>query len=367
MSNYNLTTEQLNLLRNVFKLSIMKDRIKYKLSQYLIFTNEVGDKIQINSTDVNNMLHSTLLNSETSDMNTEQRAVGSSNSLTSDIFTKPATNQNMNTDSDVTSTMNTQQMNGAELSTTSDDIKQPKNQQGGKYNNNDITSSINPNMFNNVNMSTTSDVAITQNGGSRNDFSSDNTAMVGTKLFNESSIMSSSLDLSEISGMSGISGMRPSKKNNKNTRQVSMKGGYNKDFSSDNTAMVGSKLFNESSVMSSSLDLSEMTNTRPSKKNNNIFNTNQVSMKGGHDTSKDETLRMIKQKLQELQSSTIGMSIQNELSYEHHVERIQSAQAGGFTNLLGKSNSYQASNKKLSSKILKEIGINSSSTSEFCD
>ena len=117
--------------------------------------------------------------------------------------------------------------------------------------------------------------------------------------------------------------------------------------------MVGNKLFNESSIMSSSLDLSEMSSMKPSKKHNkNIFNVNQVSMKGGNskDNSKDETLRMIKQKLQELQSSTIGMSIQNELSHEHHVERVQ---AGG--------------NKKLSSKILNEIGINSSSTSEFCD
>jgi hypothetical protein len=138
--------------------------------------------------------------------------------------------------------------------------------------------------------------------------------------------------------------------------QMNQQGGRNNynDFSSDNT-LIGSKLFNESSVMSSSLDLSEISNNKSSKKNNNIFNTNHLTMKGGHDTlsgnnSKDKTIQMIKQKLQELQSSTIGMSIQN-------------VQSGGFSNL----NSNHVGNKKLSSKILKEIGINSSSTSEFCD
>jgi hypothetical protein len=187
------------------------------------------------------------------------------------------------------------------MSTTSD-IQM--NQQGGRNNNYDMTSSVNPNMFKNASMSTTSDIQM---------------------------------------------------------NQMNQQGGRNNynDFSSDNTSMIGSKLFNESSVMSSSLDLSEISNNKSSKKHNkNIFNTNQLRMKGGNDTvlgdnSKDKTIQMIKQKLQELQSSTIGLSIQNDLLHTQQVERIQNVQSGG--------------NKKLSSKILKEIGINSSSTSEFCD
>jgi hypothetical protein len=340
MNKYNLTREQLNLLRDVSKLHITKDGKTYKLNDYLIFRNK-GEDIQLYFKDINNMLYSSLLNSDTSDMNTEQRNVGPP-SMTSDIFTKPS--NNINTDSDATSTMNTAQMNG-DASTTSD-INM--DQRGGRNNNNnnnyDMTSSVNPNMFKNASMSTTSDDVKpnTQQGG-RNNNNYDMTSSVNPNMFKNAS-MSTTSDVA-----------------------MNQQGGQNDFMSSDNTAMVKSKLFNESSVMSSSLDLSEMSDMKPSKKNNkNIFNTSQVNMKGGNNNSKDETIRMIKQKLQELQSSTIGLSIQNELSHEHRVDRIQ---AGGFSNLLGKSNSYQAggANKKLSNKILKEIGINSSSTSEFCD
>ena len=144
----------------------------------------------------------------------------------------------------MTSSVNPNMFKNVSMSTTSDN---QMNQRGGKNNYDDITSSINPNMFKNASMSTTSDVQMNQRGGKNN--YDDATSSVNPNMFKNAS-MSTTSDV--VMNQQG--------------------GGNNSDFSSDNYNMVGSKLFNESSVMSSSLDLSEMSNTRPSKKNNkNIF------------------------------------------------------------------------------------------------
>jgi hypothetical protein len=96
-------------------------------------------------------------------------------------------------------------------------------------------------------------------------------------------------------------------------------------------------LFSES-AMSSTLDLSEFKH-KSSKKN--IF-TPSGKMKGGAN-NENKTLNMIRQKLQDLQSSTIGMSIQND---------IANGQTGG--------------KQMMTKNRLNEMGINSSSTSDFC-
>jgi len=104
-------------------------------------------------------------------------------------------------------------------------------------------------------------------------------------------------------------------------------------------------LFSES-VMDSTLDLSEFKH-KSSKKN--IF-TPAGKMKGGA-YNENKTLNMIRQKLQELQSSTIGMSIQNELGFGLSEQHF--GQKGG-KQMMPKSR-------------LNEMGINSSSTSELCE
>ena len=48
MSNYNLTTEQLNMLRN---LTIQQNEKTYKFHN-IILTNKAGEQIEINSKDV---------------------------------------------------------------------------------------------------------------------------------------------------------------------------------------------------------------------------------------------------------------------------------------------------------------------------
>ena len=349
MSKYNLTKKQLGCLYDITKLTIEKNSHSYTFNsltkESLILTNEAGTDLAISLNDIKKMLHAEMVDSPTSDQSVGNGSM-SNTSLDTKIF-KPSKNNN-NRD-DETSTMRTEDMKHVKLSTTSDMSKK------GGYN--DATSSMNPNMFRNVSLSETSDMP-NQNGGhykNKNNNDNDATSSMNPNMFKNVSLSATSdMPNNQHGGHyknnndnDATSSINPNMLNNVNLSTTSdmpnQHGGNNDVFSSMNTNIIADNLFVDSSAMSSTLDLSEVSGLS-NRNNNNIFNTSN-NMNGGYN-SNDQKLNLIRKKLQE-----IGVSSQQEMSYTH-----ANAQKGG-----------NMDNKRiLSKKALNEIGINSSSTSDFC-
>jgi hypothetical protein len=302
MSKYNLTKNQLGGLYDITKMTITIEGVPYNFNSLtkegLILTNEDGTDLTITLNDIKKMLHKEMVDSPTSEQSVGNGSM-SNTSLDTSIF---KSSKNKNNRDDGTSTMESVDMKNTPLSATSE----MSNKKGGY---DDATSSMNPAMFRNASLSTTSDMPNNQRGGY------DATSSMNPTMFKN-------VSLSMTSDMVN-----------------NQRGGY--DESSIQQNMFVNNLLEESSMMSSTLDLSEVSGLS-NKNNNYIFNTSN-NMNGGSNNSKDQTLNLIRKKLQE-----IGVSSQQEFSY---------TQKGG--------NNIQ--NKKiLSKKTLSEIGINSSSTSDFC-